>query len=222
MPVLSFALRKKTDWTNVERAEFMRIHKLLSSFGLHVAMEMGLSDENDPWCVFDLIETGETLVHFARIDGALIAHDIITDEIVKAASLTELAELIMAKYPSIRAGQGPKASDNVIAFPGAYLTGFVAAVYFFSQHTGRAQASDETNAFSSFVSEQIETMRAEKDDDKQKRDLAREHNLDGLDGLQQARNQSDNSQLAFSQFTKVLSGSVAAALLIFSGFEAVD
>ena len=56
------------DWTNQELASIYRVRSLLEAAGVSTAVERGLSDEGEPWCVFCRAD-GEVFMHLCRIDG---------------------------------------------------------------------------------------------------------------------------------------------------------
>ncbi len=56
------------DWTNQELASIYRVRSLLEAAGVSTAVERGLSDEGEPWCVFCRPD-GEVFIHLCRIDG---------------------------------------------------------------------------------------------------------------------------------------------------------
>lgn len=62
-------------WTPQEMAEFYRADTLLRQQGLAVTMETGRTDEGDPWIAFVDSESGDSLAHFARLDGRIVAMD---------------------------------------------------------------------------------------------------------------------------------------------------
>ena len=55
------------DWSPAEVAEFFRVEAALVQAGVAVETERGLSDEGEPWFVFCRADTGEVIVHIARI-----------------------------------------------------------------------------------------------------------------------------------------------------------
>ena len=56
------------DWTNQELASIYRVRSLLEAAGVSTAVERGLSDEGEPWCVFCRPD-GDVFIHLCRIDG---------------------------------------------------------------------------------------------------------------------------------------------------------
>jgi hypothetical protein len=54
-------------------ALFARAAKLLSSGGLRVETDYGLTDEGEPWLVFCNAESGDVFGHFARVNEGYVA-----------------------------------------------------------------------------------------------------------------------------------------------------
>ncbi|MEM9762360.1 MAG: hypothetical protein AAF968_07620 [Pseudomonadota bacterium] len=66
--LLTFA-RRQAGWDNEERALIARLERLLMGAGLAVEVELGETDEGDPWAAFCNANTGDVVVHIARLDG---------------------------------------------------------------------------------------------------------------------------------------------------------
>jgi hypothetical protein len=62
-----------TGWSAPELALFSRAARLLSSGGLRVETDYGLTDEGEPWLVFCHIESGDVFCHFARMHDQYVA-----------------------------------------------------------------------------------------------------------------------------------------------------
>src|SRR5262249_54571184 len=60
-------------WSARELALFSRAARLLSSGGLRVETDYGLTDEGEPWLVFCHAETGDVFGHFARMQEGYVA-----------------------------------------------------------------------------------------------------------------------------------------------------
>jgi hypothetical protein len=60
-------------WSKPELAHFQRAARLLLAEGLSVMTDHGLTDEGEPWFVLCDAESGEIVVHFARIHGSYVA-----------------------------------------------------------------------------------------------------------------------------------------------------
>src|ERR1700733_7499557 len=86
-------------WQNHELAEFYRAIDILGRAGLAVVPDMGVSDEGDPWFAFCRADTGDVVVHFARIDGLLVATSIASKDIVRGAALRNIIDAVLRLEP---------------------------------------------------------------------------------------------------------------------------
>jgi len=67
--------RKKVDavsWRPDELAECYRVVGLLARSGLPVSIDSGLTDEGEPWAIVLREDTGDVLLHMARLDGSFV------------------------------------------------------------------------------------------------------------------------------------------------------
>jgi hypothetical protein len=64
---------RPTGWSAHELALFSRTVKLLSSGGLRIETDYGLTDEGEPWLVFCHGESGDIFGHFARLREGYVA-----------------------------------------------------------------------------------------------------------------------------------------------------
>jgi hypothetical protein len=62
-----------TGWSARELALFSRAARLLSSGGLHIETDYGLTDEGEPWLVFCHVESGDVCGHFAKVHEKYVA-----------------------------------------------------------------------------------------------------------------------------------------------------
>ena len=60
-------------WSGQELALFSRAAKSLSSGGLRIETDYGLTDEGEPWLVFCNAESGDVCGHFARMREEYVA-----------------------------------------------------------------------------------------------------------------------------------------------------
>lgn len=65
--------RRPSGWSDQELAQLHRAAKILGKDGLRLDTDHGVTDEGDPWWVFCDADTGEIVVHFARINGRYLA-----------------------------------------------------------------------------------------------------------------------------------------------------
>ena len=64
---------RQRGWSNQELAQLHRAARILDKNGLRLDSDHGVTDEGDPWWVFCDTDTGDVLVHFARIGGQYVA-----------------------------------------------------------------------------------------------------------------------------------------------------
>src|ERR671925_2200015 len=59
-------------WSKQEVSHLHRAANVLWQAGVSLETDAGVSDEGDPWFVFCDVESGDVLVHFARIGGEYV------------------------------------------------------------------------------------------------------------------------------------------------------
>ena len=64
---------RPTGWSTHELALFSRAAKLLSSGGLRIETDYGLTDEGEPWLVFCNADSGDVCGHFAKMRKEYVA-----------------------------------------------------------------------------------------------------------------------------------------------------
>jgi len=62
-----------TGWSAHELALFFRAAKLLSSGGLRIETDHGLTDEGEAWLIFCNVESGDVCGHFAKMSEGYVA-----------------------------------------------------------------------------------------------------------------------------------------------------
>jgi len=67
--VIPFPTQESSDWSQIELAEFYRVHDALGQAGIKVDVDRGLSDEGDPWFAFYYPENGDVTANFSRENG---------------------------------------------------------------------------------------------------------------------------------------------------------
>jgi len=132
--ILSFARRKPTStplasklpWQNQDLAELYRVRDRLAASGLAVDVDSGVSDEGDPWFVYQQSGTDNVVVHIARIDTQIHVINCVTNSVYVGLSFREVADRMLEDAP-LAVGSELKRSSNVVLHPSAFLTAFVAA-----------------------------------------------------------------------------------------------
>lgn len=112
------------DWSNDELAELYRVVDILSRTGVAIDTDKGLSDEGDPWFVFCRADTGDVIVHFARIGGQFVAVSAVTDDAVRGPNFRKVAEALVNRQPLIV--PPPVAGQKLFLHPAVLLTALVA------------------------------------------------------------------------------------------------
>lgn len=120
-------LGRGRDWSNQDIAEFYRVETALLQAGLRIDTERGESDEGDPWFVFCHADTGEVIVHFARIDNQYVVAAPALSKVLRAPELETIVRSFIADNP-VSLPQPDKREANVIFHPAALLTIFVATL----------------------------------------------------------------------------------------------
>jgi hypothetical protein len=92
--VVRFVPRSHGDWTFAERAGLAAVARRM---GVRHAAACGLSDRGEPWCVVT-DGAGEVVLHIARIDGRILAHEPMVDTTHDADTLAGA----LARLPSER------------------------------------------------------------------------------------------------------------------------
>lgn len=120
--------RLKRDWSNQDLAELYRVESALAQAGIHIETERGTSDEGDPWFVFCHSDSGDVIVHFARIDGRYVIAAPILARPLKGPDLTTIVRRFVTDNPLSIPSSNTTLQGNVILHPAALLTIFVATV----------------------------------------------------------------------------------------------
>lgn len=134
--------RSPLPWQNHELSELYRVVDLLGKAGLSVETDMGLSDEGEPWFVFCRADTGDVVVHFARIDGQYVAASSVVDQSYRGANFRDIIEQLVSQQPLVmpRGGNGM----NLFLHPAVVLTAFVATALAHAHRAEAADGSDDT------------------------------------------------------------------------------
>ena len=93
-------------------------------------MDLGITDEGDPWFVFMRPETSDVVAHFARINDQFIAVSSLNQEVYTGANIRAIVNEMLRRHPMLlpsKAGQG-----KLFLHPTAALTAFIAAAFLIS------------------------------------------------------------------------------------------
>ena len=130
--------RRSSDWTSQELAEFYRVESALIQGGMRIITDRGLSDEGDPWFVFCREDSGEPVVHFARIDGQYIIASPAYEGVARGLDFKSMVRDLISHH-----GLAPvKTSEksNIFMHPAALLIVLVGIAFF--KTPSEAQASE--------------------------------------------------------------------------------
>ncbi|MFC7400179.1 hypothetical protein ACFQU1_23540 [Chelatococcus sp. GCM10030263] len=132
-----FPFRSRSrDWSNQELAEFYRVEAALVQAGLTIETDRGLSDENEPWFAFCHADTGEVIIHFARIGGVYVAASGAFEGVLRGVDFRSLVEALLMRHPLVV----PRKGEKISLHPSALLVALVATA-FFKLSEADAQAS---------------------------------------------------------------------------------
>lgn len=121
-------------WTNQEKAELFRLAEDLSAHGAGIETATGISDTGDPWFIVYEAETGDVLVHVARIAGKFVVHDMSGDLLLEGDDLRRLVN----RTSGVEAAEAANGNYNNVVVLAA-----LALVVDFFLNTEKAQAAPQ-------------------------------------------------------------------------------
>lgn len=129
---------KQRGWSSQDIADLYRIGDQLTQLGFPVVVQTGLSDEDDPWAVFERDGTDEVIVHVARINAELVIVDVVRERIHRGSDFRSLSDKLLAEAPLTL----PRVEErgNVVLHPRMVMTAFVAAAFVLSEFANPATA----------------------------------------------------------------------------------
>jgi hypothetical protein len=137
--------QRNWDWSPRELAEFYRVESALIQAGLRIDTERGLSDEGDPWFAFCRQDTGEVIVHMARIDGDYILAGPTYEGISCGRDIESLVCDLISRHPLVQmGGSNHRQGSNIFLHPAALLVAVVATA-FFKGTDARALTADNSD-----------------------------------------------------------------------------
>lgn len=98
-----------SDWSNQELADLYRVESLLIQAKVRISTGRGLSDEGDPWFVFQN-DDGDVFLHLARVDNMYILASPSVDTVLQGSTFSALIE----RFFQITASKAPT-SSNIVA-----------------------------------------------------------------------------------------------------------
>lgn len=88
VPFIRSALQTRS-WSEQEKGELYLLARRLGSGLSPFETAMGAGDQGDPWFIVKSVETGEVLVHIARIGGRCVVHHVSADLVSEDADLRQ-------------------------------------------------------------------------------------------------------------------------------------
>lgn len=124
-------MRDSGDWTATERARLEELADRLAEGGVRVEVIFGATDEGDPWCVVT-DESGDVLIHVARIDGKFVVHSAIDDAVNESVDLhTALRDRLEATEEAMTPQSATIIPFGLTARQGQTFLALLAATAFF-------------------------------------------------------------------------------------------
>ena len=136
--VLSFVRPERHGWSNGDRAQFVRIQRILSEAGVHVEIEEGVTDEGDPWCVLCSGMTGEVVVHIALLDGAYLLDSPVLPVSIRERSLEDCARRFAGDATLLAART--RHDPTIAMHPSAMLAAVILTIFFWVEALDRQSA----------------------------------------------------------------------------------
>lgn len=112
--------RPALGWTEQEKADLYRCMEMLAKAGVPYEATLGVTDEGDPWLVFENPETDEVAVHIARIGNDFIAYSEPTDELLRGGDFRDLLNQMV----EVRRQEAAMSTGNVYHLVANAVTGF--------------------------------------------------------------------------------------------------
>ncbi len=139
LSLASFRLRRESaatvqsrNWSQQELAELYRVRDRLVQSGLRVALDLGLTDENEPWAVFVQSDSGEAFVHIARLNGSIVVANMMANVVYRGEDFRSITDQMLQDAPLVLPAR--KSSDSkVVMHPRSVFTAFVAAAVVLSE-----------------------------------------------------------------------------------------
>jgi len=124
---------QRRNWSQQELAELYRVRDRLVQSGLCVALDLGLTDEGEPWAVFAQSESGDAFVHIARLGGLVVVANMLADVVYRGEDFNAITDQMLRDAPLVL--PRPKAGEaKVVMHPRSVFTAFVAAAVVLSEY----------------------------------------------------------------------------------------
>ena len=129
-------MRDSGDWSAAERARLEALADQLAAAGVNVEVVFGATDDGDPWCVVT-DESGDVLIHVARIGGRFVVHSAVDDTVGESADLhTALRDRLLATEDAVAPQSATILPFGLTARQGQTFLALLAATAFFYETAG--------------------------------------------------------------------------------------
>lgn len=132
MSLLFFSPKKRAaaepqDWSQQELAEVYRVLDLLQRAGIRVDLDRGVTDKNEPWCVFFDPTGDDIFLHIARLNGEYV---LVSDAIEIKATGPSFRTVVdqFEDAVGLTVQNNAKRKSNVVVHPASQLMFSLVAV----------------------------------------------------------------------------------------------
>jgi hypothetical protein len=139
-------VRDSGDWSAAERARLQSLADQLGAAGVRVEVIFGATDDGDPWCVVT-DESGDVLIHVARIDGRFVVHSAVDDAVAESADLhAALRDRLAATEEAVVPQTATILPFNLSMRQGQTFLALLAATAFFHETAGVGETAQAAEA----------------------------------------------------------------------------
>lgn len=145
-------------WSADELAECYRVVGMLSRAGLPVSMDSGVTDEGDPWAIVFREDTGDVLLHMARLDGQFVVVSSAGPSAERGTSLRAVLDMAIQSgaLAAFRQSRLTDGAEVLRLHPATVMAAFIAAAWVYTEMNSTVLLStvgrrDETGPDARFV-----------------------------------------------------------------------
>ena len=138
LSLASFRLRREgavavvhRNWSQQELAELYRVRDRLVQSGLRVALDLGLTDEGEPWAVFLQSDSGDAFVHIARLNDEVVVANMMANVVYRGQDFRAITDQMLCDAPLVM--PRGKTESKIVMHPRSVFTAFVAAAVVLSE-----------------------------------------------------------------------------------------
>jgi len=159
--LLSFTNPRPHGWSNEEKAQFARIRKLLGDAGVVAEIDLGMTDEGDPWCAVCSGITDDVIIHIARVDGMYLFDSAVLPTMIRGRSLNDCAQRFIDDATVL--ARRPQHGSTVFMHPSAMLAGVILTIFLYFESIGESSSHDR--GFLALDTEEADTLDAARGDE---------------------------------------------------------